>query len=327
MSGISLTKVNATRSVAVVLAISFILLGLYSAPLHVAASSQATVVQENAVGCNPRCSSITVSLNSPVAMGDVLVVGVSTVLASISSISDSLSTPYTLAVSTSNSGTIQYANIYYSPVYTSGSDTITVTFSGSTYADVYVFELSGVSATGVTTVSGSGTGTSAATTPATFQPGAFIMSVVNNEGNSITQGSGFTRVGGPSSYSIAEYADSGVPSPTNFPASWTNAFTWIEPAIVFEPLPITTVTTTLTTVSTSIVTQTSVSTTTYTLPVTTTTTQFTTVTQTSTATVYGGWSRFRKSKADPLPLTEYQVGLVSVTVCPLPVVLESRAWI
>ncbi|MHB2037402.1 MAG: Ig-like domain-containing protein [Nitrososphaerales archaeon] len=279
--------------VLVSMAISIFMLSIFSLPLHVSASSQVTVVQETAVGCSSQCSSLSVSL-SGVTLGDILVIGISSVLSSLTSVSDSLNSPLTQAVSSTLGSSEQYSYIYYASLFSSGSDSITVTFSGSGYADVYVFELAGVTTAGLQTASGSSngfSGTSAATSNSlSFQPGAFIMSVVNNEGNYITQGSGFTRIGGPSSNSISEYATSGVSSPTDFPATWSGSFIWVESAIALEPVQISTVTTTVTSTTTSVSTETTTTTSTVTTtsippPVTITTTETSSTTLTSTSTV------------------------------------------
>ncbi len=281
--------------IAIISLFSLSVLNLIPSTLNAHALSPSTVVQEKNVGCSP-CSpsSISVTFPSSLTLGDVIVVGVSSVLGSLSSISDSLSSSFTQAVSATEAGSLQYTYIYYSQVFTSASDTVTVAFSGSGVdADVYVFELSGVTTTGLGTANGVDSfGSSSVSTSSSlsFQPGAFLLAVINPEGATITPGSGFTLMNGyitpgyVAPNSAVEYATSGVTSPTNFPATLSGGFTWSESAIVLEPLAITTVTDTVTTTATTTLTTTTTSTITATSDLTTTSTSTTTLTSTSTST-------------------------------------------
>ncbi|MDG7012918.1 MAG: Ig-like domain repeat protein [Nitrososphaerota archaeon] len=294
-STVSKKGTSAALSALFVFSIAAIALTTLSAP--VAASTGSSLVQHANNGCNSCSNTVSVQLPNSVALGDVLVVGVSTLgssgIVSVNSVTDSLGSPFTQVGSSSLGSTYQYSSIYYSPAYSSGPDTVTVTFSASGMdADVYVFEVAGVSAAPPTFASGSdpyGSYSTSTSTSVAFTPGAFLVAVINPEGAGITPGAGFSFVNGYSgfygAYSGTEYATSGVPSPTDFPSSLSGGFTWVESAAAFTPVPVTTVTETVTEVSTVTSTQTATSVSTTTETATTTLTQTTTQTATETSTV------------------------------------------
>lgn len=228
----------------------FVLLLLVE-PLPVHAAS--TLVQQNNDGCDPCGSStLTVSFPSPVATGNVIVVGVGGMTQGlvITAVSDSLLSPYNLAVTTSTYSGLVSVYVYDATLSTSGTDAVTVTFNyGSGYiADVYIYEISGVTTAGAVTASGSSSGNSAfviatATLMSVpFQTGAFLLGMIEVNSNPlpVTAGQGFTLSPDSNRYSHPEYSTAGVSSPTNFPATYGgggNGGTthWAEVGIALNP--------------------------------------------------------------------------------------------
>jgi hypothetical protein len=237
------------------------LLVLGPIPVHAASS----IVQQNNGGCVD-CASATlaVAFSSDVASGNVVVVGIEAFggggpapATSVTSLVDSLSSSYTQAV-TSTDGN-DYVYIYYATLSSSGSDTVTATFGGSgtdTAQNVYIYEVSGVVPTGAAVDNNAGAGTSSvsATNYVSFPPGAFLLGMIGTEngysspsvGMTVSPGAGFTLSSdnSGSGFSHAQYATSGVSSPTNFPATITNPspnYYWAEASVALDPIPVTTV--------------------------------------------------------------------------------------
>lgn len=234
--------------VAFLLVMFAIVLVVEPLPVHAASS----LVQQNAGGCDP-CSGgfqnewpISVTFTDNVVSGNVVVVGAEGYPQTVTSISDSLLSSYSLAETTSTPVSSNLY-IYYATLTASGADTVTVTFSaGSTpSAYVFIYEVSGVTTTGVGTASGSGVNDPVhATTSASvaFQPGAFLLGVIwigLTPTPTVTAGQGFTlssHVG--ATWAQAEYSTGGVSSPTNFPASFDpsgGSTYWGEVGIALNP--------------------------------------------------------------------------------------------
>jgi hypothetical protein len=227
-----LTKARASLITAILFG-SFLLV----APLP--ASALGTVVQQASGGCNPCAGdSSTAVFVSPVTSGNLIVVGVSAFYSSAggpytASVSDSLSPTFTQAANICNTGA--YANcaaIFYATATASGADTVTVTANnGRTMnnLDIFVYELNGLTTVGATTGTGQSAGTAISTASTTFGAGAFLLSVLNVYGaTTFTVGAGFTA-SAPSTNSMqgfAEYALSGVASPTTFPATIGSTNSW-----------------------------------------------------------------------------------------------------
>ena len=215
-----------------------LLLAVALLPVHAASA----VVQQNNVGCFSCSSTLSVSFTSNVASGDVIVAGVVVAGASftLSSLSDSLSSSFTQAVTSTNAPppTIY---IFYATLSSSGADVITATFSAAAPAEsIYIYEVSGVRTTAVANATGSGVGTSISTSePISFQTGAFLLGIIgtNSFGGTATAGAGFNlstnNFGTGITY--AQYSTSGVSSPTSFQASTNSAVSWSEAAIALMP--------------------------------------------------------------------------------------------
>jgi len=207
-------------------------------PVHAASA----LVQQNNVGCFSCSSTLSVSFTSNVASGDVIVVGVVIAGASftLSSLTDSLGSSFTQAVTSTNAPP-PTVYIFYATFSSSGAEIVTATFSAAAPAQsVYIYEISGVKTTGVATATGSGQGTSISTSsPVTFQTGAFLLGIIatNSFGGTATAGTGFTLSADNSGRAVthAQYSISGIASPTNFPATTNSAVSWTEDGIALMP--------------------------------------------------------------------------------------------
>jgi hypothetical protein len=210
-----------------------------------------------------------VSFTSNVASGDLVVVGIflgeaGNPYLTVSSVTDSLGSVYTQAIQALDyeccGGNGETVAIYYATLTSGGPDivTVTVSFSSSgtgTIEDLYIFEVSGVTASGVTTADGCSGGatpvggcegstpstTIATTTTASFASPGFLLAVIGTQNpvytgyDTFSAGSGFTYVSPPATpaYSSLEYSTTGVSSPTDFPATITKDY-WVEAGIAFS---------------------------------------------------------------------------------------------
>jgi hypothetical protein len=215
-----------------------VLLAVAPLPVHAASA----VVQQNNVECFPCSSTLSVSFSSNVARGDVIVVGVVVAGASftLSSLSDSLSSSFTKAVTSTNTPP-PTVYIFYATLDSSGAEVVTATFSAAAPAQsIYIYEVSGVKTTEVANATGSGLGTSISTpSPITFQTGAFLLGIVatNSLVGTVTAGTGFVLTTDTSGtgFTHAQYSISGVTSPTNFHATASSAVGWVEDGIGLMP--------------------------------------------------------------------------------------------
>jgi len=222
------------------------LLVLEPLPVHAAAG----IVQQNNGGCDT-CASTTLSIPflASVASGDVIVAGVMAGAGlsggTVMSVSDILGSSFTEAVMALNSfsGAVY---IYYAVLSSSGSNTVSVTFTSTTqFQNMYVYEVSGVLATPAGTASGnSQSGVPSAiistSTSVTFQAGAFLLGVMATDGTGTTASAGtnFQLSSDKSGTTLgqgAEWSTSGVSSPTNFPMSLDSVTDWAEVGIALNP--------------------------------------------------------------------------------------------
>lgn len=203
-------------------------------PVHAASA----LVQQNNVECSNCTSTLSVSFKSGVTSGDVIVVGVVVADASftLSSLTDSLGSSFTQAVTSTNTPP-PTVYIFYANLSSTGPNIVTATFSAAAPAEsVYIYEVSGVRTTGLATATGSGLGTSISTSlPVTFQAGAFLLGIIATnsfEGN-VTTGTGFAPSEDNSGIGVthAQYSISNITSTTNFPATTNSAVGWVEDGI------------------------------------------------------------------------------------------------
>jgi len=224
---------------------SIFLLLFATLPLARASSG---IVQQNNGGCTSTgCSPSAISFPSSVTSGDVIVVAIASYGGTVISVSDTLLSSFSLAVSFSNYPNPMKTYIYYATLSSSGTDSVSVSmYFDNIQAGVYIYEVSGVTATGATTETGSGSCTSspctvATSSSATFQSGSFLLGVVGTPSTiTTTAGSGFTLSSGSSGGTFggyAEYSTGGVSSPTNFLFSVaSSSITWAEAGIALVPL-------------------------------------------------------------------------------------------
>jgi hypothetical protein len=228
--------------------------GLYSAvPVH----ADSELVQQSAAGCNGCGAVITVGFSNDVGAGHVIVVGVESTPIHVVTVSDSLGSVFTQAVS-STDGT-DNAYIYVATASTSGPDTVTATFSDTCCSkNVYIYEVSGVTTLGAGTNSGANMNDqNIQTGSVAFPQGAFLFGIIGTDnayggrsGMPISQGSGFalspdTAGGG---FGHAQYAFSGVSSPSSFPATITSTsadYFWAEASMALAPQVVIPTTTTV----------------------------------------------------------------------------------
>jgi hypothetical protein len=217
-------------------AILLLVVGLL--PVHAAA----LLLQQNNAACLGCSSRLSVSFASNVASGNVIVVGVVVGEASfaLSSLSDSLGSSFTRAITSTNAPPpIVY--IYYATISKSGAEVVTAAFTAAAPAEsIYIYELSGVKTDELETATGFGTGTLISTSsPVSYQAGAFLLGVIgmNSFGENATAGNGFAISIDNSGTGVAyaQYTISGIPSTTSFQAATNSAVSWAEDGIALMP--------------------------------------------------------------------------------------------
>jgi hypothetical protein len=215
--------------------------------INLVAAAGSSLVQQNNTGgfFFTDHVAVTVSFPTNVSGGDVVVVdwGFNTTVNN-PSVSDSLGSHYAEAVTAAAFSAS--AVIFYSTIVSNGPDTVTIMFDMNPNGEAqggnfYVFEVSGVTTENAGTGSGSGLFSSYyySTNPVVFQSGAFLLGIVGGDlVGPLMAGSGFTVVNGPTAMSAAEYATSGVSSPTNFPATTnSNHGSWSEAGVALPVSP------------------------------------------------------------------------------------------
>ncbi len=129
-----------------------------------------------------------------------------------------------------------YSYIWYTTALSSGLDTITATFSGTTTASMAAYEINGVATTGTASSIGS-SGGSTSLSVASFTPTSNSFVVGNAEtassSSQFTAGSGYTLPGTCSLvFGCGEY-QAVVSSATTVPMTIGSAALWVESAIAF----------------------------------------------------------------------------------------------
>jgi hypothetical protein len=203
--------------------------------------ASASVVQQNSVNVSWGASK-SLAFTSSVTSGNVVVVAILTYshVVTVSSVTDSLGSRYAQAVERSDIMAADTAAIYYATLSSTGSCTVTVTVSNAADWDMYIFEVSGVTATGVSTGSGAGYGTAVATSSTSFTQPAFLLAVVGTAAVRVfTAGLGFTAAAEPSGdlFSHVEYSTSGMSSATTFPGTISSSDYWVEVGAAFFSAP------------------------------------------------------------------------------------------
>ena len=166
------------------------------------------------------------------------------------SVSDTLGDSFTQAVAQSATvgSTVYESGIWYATASSSGADTITATFTASISGSISIYEISGYSASGVMSSTGSSTGGSTAASVGSFTPSSNSFVVGNVEtGSSSTKytvGAGYTTVasgaGGCDATHAAQGCDeyeTGLGSATTTPFTLSGSTPWVDVAASFAPLP------------------------------------------------------------------------------------------
>jgi hypothetical protein len=157
--------------------------------------------------------------------------------------------PFTLSASTpwvdvAASFTPLTSNTYYSYIYyvayggTSGADTISANFGTTVAGSVSIYEISGVTATGLLSQTGSSTTSQGATSVTSMTPnaGSFVVGNAETTPTTYTAGSGYTLSGGCGSVSGCGEYQAGVGSATTVPMTVSPSTPWVEAAVAFAPV-------------------------------------------------------------------------------------------
>jgi hypothetical protein len=225
-----------TAGVGLMLVMFMFLLVLEPLPVHAAP----VLVQQNNAGCSACGLTLTVPF-TPVTIGNIIVVGVVSGFTTLTSpfITDSLGSSFVQAA-TQIFGNL-FVFIYYATLASSGADSVKATFtaSGGVIQNVYIYEVSGVTATGLTTgISPQSFGTAISTPPTAFQTGAFLFGIAGTGlPSTVGAGAGFTASTANSGdgHSHAEFSIAGASSTTTFPQTATSDVSWIEVGIALVP--------------------------------------------------------------------------------------------
>jgi hypothetical protein len=204
-------------------------------------------VVQNTSGYSTSGTTKTVAFASSVTSGDVVVVAIANYnsgSSTVSSVTDSLGSSFTLpgAFPECNGFANACVWIYYATLASSGADTVTVTVgASSTVDDVYIFEVSGITASGATAgfgASGAGTSASISTLSTAFTSEGFLVSIVKTDFSDVyTPGSGFGLAAFPAGSqdnSRLQYSTGGVTSPTTFPMTIASPDTWTTVGVAFN---------------------------------------------------------------------------------------------
>ncbi len=202
-----------------------------------------TVVQHKyASNCNS--SSCGLGYSSAVTEGNLLVFGLGWYgVAAPSTPTDTLGDAFVLGVS--NSVTVAsvtyYSYVWYANALSSGSDTITASFGSSVTGSVSIYEISGATAAGLLTSTGSSSGGSNTATVTSFTPVANSVVIGNTEtdagSTTFSNGGGYTLVGTCTNvYGCSEY-ESGSSGSTTVSTNLGTSPSWVESAISFGSGP------------------------------------------------------------------------------------------
>ena len=193
------------------------------------ATNQGVVFAQAFNACTSGTSGGTCSITlGNTVYGDLLIVTAEE--SATAGLSDSFSSVFTTAVSEAGQ-----AFVYYTQLVHSGSDTITLTTTGSATVAFQVFEVQGLFTDFVITT-GTGTGSSATLSTAAVSYSGFTWFCVGSlygAGGALTAGTSFTLVqNGAVSYLGAEYSIT-VASGTTFPATAGSSGTWYDAGACF----------------------------------------------------------------------------------------------
>jgi len=156
-------------------------------------------------------------------------------------------TPFTLSASTPwvdiaaaftpLTSNTYYSYLWYATAGSSGADTISANFGSTVAGSVSIYEISGVTATGLLSQTGSSASSQSATAVTSMTPTAGSVVIGNAESTSTTYtaGSGYTLSGTCSTVPGCGEYQTGVGSATTVPLSISPSAPWVEVAVAFAP--------------------------------------------------------------------------------------------
>jgi hypothetical protein len=122
--------------------------------------------------------------------------------------------------------------IYYCTATSSGTDTISVSWTTNSRYTLDVYDLTGYTAAGATTAPGTGTSGAPATSSFPFSSGSMLVaieaSIASRTVSALTGSFTTGDATGTTLYSHGEYATSGITSPTTFSMTLSSSTTWAE---------------------------------------------------------------------------------------------------
>jgi hypothetical protein len=133
--------------------------------------------------------------------------------------------------------TTYYSYIWYATAASSGADTISASFGSTVAGSVSIYEINGVSTTGLLSQTGSSSSSQGATAVTSMTPSSGSVVVGNAETTSTTYtaGSGYTLSGSCSTVLGCGEYQTGVGSATTVPFSVSPSAPWVEAAVAFAP--------------------------------------------------------------------------------------------
>ncbi len=137
------------------------------------------------------------------------------------------------------SASTYYSYIYYATAASSGADTISASFGSTVAGSVSIYEISGVTATGLLTSTGSSSASGASTSVTSVTPtlaGSVVVGDTETTSTTYTAGSGYTLSGSCSSVSGCGEYQTGVGTATMVPMSISPSAPWVEAAVVLSPV-------------------------------------------------------------------------------------------
>ena len=131
-----------------------------------------------------------------------------------------------------------YSYIYYATAASSGADTISASFGSTVAGSVSIYEISGVTATGLLTSTGGSSSAQASTSVSSVTPnlaGSVVIGNSETPSTTYTGGSGYTLSGSCNTVTGCGEYETGVGTATTVPMSISPSEPWVEAAVVFAP--------------------------------------------------------------------------------------------
>ena len=156
-------------------------------------------------------------------------------------------TPFTLSASTTwvdvamsfapLPSSTYYSYMWYATAASTGADTINAAFGATVAGSVSIFEVSGVTAAGLLSQTGSSSTSQSATAVTSMTPsaGSVVLGTAETTSTTYTAGSGYTLSGACSSVTGCGEYQTGVGSATTVPMSISPSAPWVEVALAFAP--------------------------------------------------------------------------------------------